>query len=222
MNEVNGRYCNRFIVIGMGFQQKQTKPSSNGIVTLAAKIRKTLHQRHLLYSTLTRVVRWNADVKELAASIESVAVKHPKWTPESPRYNCKVEIYAFSWGCGRMAKGLIKQLKKLGIQVRMCVFSDPVYYSRFLNNRWMALLPKWSLLKKLILRIPIEDNVEQVFKFFQRNSVPSGFELKLATKRTLYEERDISKAGYNHNDMDNAVEFHKRVIDCVSHISKVG
>jgi hypothetical protein len=213
-----GRFCKRFIVFGMGFKQRQTKNGGNGIVELASDTRRYLHTQGVLYDTLTRVVRWNADCKELAASIEAVAVKDPEWTKKNPKYDCTVEIYSYSWGCGRMAKRLMKELAKRNIQVRQIVFCDPVYHSFWLHNRWLALLPTWSFIKKLWLRIPITGDVKSVTRFYQKNNVPAGFKIK---NNGAYEKHyDLTDKGYKHNDMDNAPEFQENVMGYIAMITK--
>jgi hypothetical protein len=100
--------------------------------------------------------RWNEDWKRIAEHVEMVGLFHNE--------TVLVAIHAYSWGAGRGAIHLAKELRRRGIRVRFMNLADPVYCSWLLSFRWLALVRRDLLfLPSPVIRIP--PTVDEVFSF---------------------------------------------------------
>lgn len=180
----------RFHVPIMGFTQDQSRES--GLEKLWRKLRETLP---LESQCLVHPQTWNADFEALAEFI---------WRNESSA--TVVNIYAYSWGCGHGFVKLAKALEKRGIQVPKAVLSDPVYHS------WWR---PWRGIFHASINPPIvvPSNVWHVDSFYQRLNTPQGAELVL--KNSNATQSDPVKLLCNHQYMDDADEFHEKVLEVV-------
>lgn len=117
--------------------------------------------------------------------------------PTSPQIN----IYSYSWGCGRGFIQLSRELDKRGLQVQNAVLCDPVYYSWWRPWRAMVMSPP----------ITIPRNVLNVEWFYQRKNKPCANRLRKESDTTA-----ISigvRLNTAHPYMDDHPDFHKKCME---------
>jgi len=178
----------KFHICIMGFTQDTSRES--GMEKLWRKLRDQLSlDTHCLVHPQT----WDADFDALAEFI---------FRNGGPQTT--VNIYAYSWGAGRGAVALTKALHKRGIQVPRAVLCDPVYHSwvRFYRGVFHA-----SLNPPIVLPA----NVWRVDSFYQRQNTPQGTSIVLKNK--VAQQSDPVQLNYNHQYIDDAPEFHDKVIE---------
>lgn len=173
-------------VLISGFTQEQSR--LNGIVALWLKMRAACadSRSEVAYR------EWDADWKKTAELI---------WLTR-PDYPQKVNIYAYSWGAGYGAMELARHLNDRGIEVQQMVLADPVYRSRTLLFRWLALVPWCSIL--------VPPNVRSVASFFQRQNVPAAHELRRTSDRTIVHPR--VELHCKHEFADDSEAFHQECL----------
>lgn len=142
---------------------------------------------------------WNDNFKDLAETIA-------RMYPHSGRP--KVAIYCYSWGAGNGMVKLANALKGRGVGVDMVVASDPVYHSRSLVLRWMALIKNWLPIP--VIRVP--KNVRWVAWYRQTSNRPAGCTLEAEDDEspTFIEPPTVVDTGRRHQYMDDLPEFHSR------------
>ena len=179
----------------MGFTQDTSRES--GMEKLWRKLRGTLClDTHCLVHPQT----WDADFEALAEFI---------YRNGGPLTT--VNIYGYSWGAGRGAVSLAEALNKRGIQVPRVVLSDPVYHSWFRLYRGMF---HASMNPPIILPA----NVWHVDSFYQRQNTPQGTTIVLRNKAG--QQTDPVKLNMTHAYMDDAEEFHARVLEVATRTVK--
>jgi hypothetical protein len=136
--------------------------------------------------------RWSADFDSLADFIDRMSPDGK--TPE-------INIYAYSWGCGRGFIQLSEELGKRGLIVLNAVLCDPVFYSRWRPWRAMVASPA----------ITIPKNVNQVYWFYQRQNRPCATELRpLASTTAIAPGVELRR---EHAWMDDAPQFHEKCME---------
>lgn len=182
---MNGSIEHWDIVIS-GFLQDEGKPT--GMVALWQLLREN--------ASPTRCVilkSWNDSWSDLAERMRRVG----------PIGGPTICVYAYSWGAGHGAITLARELRTRGLRVAHMVLCDPVYRSRFLSFRWLAMSKAPN--------ITIPGNVNRVDWFRQHENLPAGHDLHpenpKATKigPAVWLER-------THQKMDDAPEFHAECI----------
>jgi hypothetical protein len=105
--------------------------------------------------TIIRKLEWNSDWNAVADMIADIC-----------QFDSTVSVYAYSWGAGYGARKLAKFLAERGICINTAVLCDPVYRSRFLPFRFLALtrFPK----------IKWPANVLNIWQIYQRSNRPHG------------------------------------------------
>ena len=118
----------------------------------------------------------------------------------------RVNIYAYSWGCGNGMVNLALELRKRAIMVSHAVLSDPVVYSSW--PTWTAKFLTVFLRKS----IDIPSNVRRVDWFRQVNGLPYGCDL-VPAKNSTTEIREPVILDLPHEAMDDAPEWHQRCLE---------
>lgn len=126
-------------------------------------------------------------------------------------------VYAYSWGAGRGAMTLARQLKRRGMLVRVMVLSDPVYHHAFAP--WRA-LRAWCLpiIGEQVIRVP--DNVKEVYHFHQNQNRPGGHKLISGGQAGGAFIHPRQLLAYDHQYMDNAPEFHALALEEAAKLCK--
>jgi hypothetical protein len=133
---------------------------------------------------------WNADWKTYAEHVWATGING----------STSVQVFCYSWGAGHGFLRLAAALAARGIDIECAVLSDPVYHSRLLSFRWLALtrLPK----------IVVPPTVRQVYWLYQRQNRPCGHAVVAAdTQATCVHEGRLDKRR-THQFMDDSPEFH--------------
>lgn len=118
----------------------------------------------------------------------------------------KVIIVSYSWGSGHGARKLAAELHKRGIPVPHFIAADPVFHSWL--RPWRGLFPAiWNG------PITLSKNVWHAASFIQRQNRPQGTTLKLKNPMGTVDEPVMLDR--NHQNMDDAPEFHRLVIRTV-------
>lgn len=116
-----------------------------------------------------------------------------------------IRVYAYSWGAGFGAIQFAKALQSRGLKIRSMVLSDPVYFSRLISTRWLAMIQEVPFLK-WSPRIVVPSNVERVTYFRQSKNRPAGHELIAEdSEKTKIEPAQF--LSYDHQHMDDSFEF---------------
>jgi len=180
----------RFHVPIMGFTQDQSRES--GMEKLWRRLRRTLP---LETQCLVHPQTWDADFESLAEFF---------WRNGTSA--TVVNIYAYSWGCGHGFVKLAKALQARGIQVPEAVLCDPVYHS------WWR---PWRGIFHASLNPPIvaPANVWKVHSFYQRLNTPQG--TRIVMKNKVGQQSEPVLLEYTHQYMDDAKEFHRKVLEVV-------
>jgi len=140
------------IVIG-GFRQQSDEPT--GIQKLWLKLgRFRGPQRAILFR------EWHTDWRELAELIAVVSEPNPG-----------IRVYAYSWGAGYGCMALARHLLRRGLVVECAVLADPVFRSKTIFGRWLALLPHPEII--------VPRNVRSVRWTRQKTSCPRGHDLRM-------------------------------------------
>ena len=171
-------------VVISGFLQDEGKPT--GMVRLW----RYLSAEHSGPEVRVELRSWNDNWRQLAELIHRVRPR---------RDEVAVKIYAYSWGAGFGAMELARQLGRRGLCVEQMVLSDPVYRSRSLPLRWLAMLP--------VNAISVPDNVRRVAWFRQRRNRPAGHQLAAENPDKTTIEPAVW-ADSVHQYMDDLQAFH--------------
>ncbi|MEW4451286.1 hypothetical protein AB1L30_01245 [Bremerella sp. JC817] len=180
-----------------GFTQSVGK--WNGILDLTEKLREQFCDG---VRSRIHYYPWNANFAEVAEYYWALGDK----------YGVRpiLGIYAYSWGAGRGAMTLARQLNRRGLVVRVMVLADPVYHHPFAP--WRA-FRTWCLpiVGEPVIRVP--DNVREVYSFHQVQNRPGGHKLISAGRAggAFIHPRVLLR--YDHQYMDNAPEFHNLVLE---------
>ena len=179
----------RWIVVVGGFTQSRY---SGGL----RKVWIGLMARHPEPEVRVTSHPWNDDWRGLAGVMEQELRDCEQLYP--------VDIVCYSWGVGFGAMQLARELKALGVWVRVIVSCDGV--SRPWLARWRAF---WSpLFDRLIgeptIRVP--GNVAKVVYLRQQTNRPRGH-LFWAENGTEFEDRGFLPKGFTHQDADDSREF---------------
>jgi hypothetical protein len=179
------------IVIG-GFRQQTDEPT--GIQKLWLKLgRFRGPHRAVLFR------EWHTDWRELAEQIATTSEASPG-----------IRVYAYSWGAGDGCMTLARELLRRGLDVQQAILADPVYRSRTIFGRWLALLPNPEIV--------VPRNVRRVQWTRQKTSCPAGHNLraespwdaKSVTSRVIAEPHWRDRA---HTWMDEDPLFHEMAIE---------
>lgn len=141
-------------IVISGFRQHEGQPT--GMV----KLWRRLHRLHAQGGVCVELRAWNDNWRDLAELI---------WRVQPADAPPIVKVYAYSWGAGYGAIELSRHLLRRGIGVSWMVLSDPVYRSRWLATRWLALVPWQSII--------VPRNVRAVRWFRQQLCLPRGHAL---------------------------------------------
>jgi len=133
-----------WIICISGFTE--TRGASSGTVRLWRKL-----QRFSNPETSIQLRLWDENWKDFAAFVHNESEPDP---------NNRILVCAYSWGAGYGLRKLAKHLKEHGRSINAAVLCDPVFRSRTLIGRWLALLPG--------MPIKIPDNVQDVFWLYQK------------------------------------------------------
>lgn len=139
--------------------------------------------------TTVRFWLWDEDWRDRAAHIARVS------PPDA-----RILVCAYSWGAGHGFVRLSRALQRLGRRVETAVLCDPVYRSRTLLGRWLAIVP-W-------LRVRVPANVDDVLWLRQRTDLPSGHTPKaLGPETWIHPAVDLTGL-YTHARIDDSSEYH--------------
>ena len=174
----------------------------HGILRLSEKIRGAVDCKNNRFE----VHRWCSNWKAIAEYYALLASYYEE--------KLTVCIYAYSWGAGWGAMELSRQLSKRGIEIRVMVLSDPVFRHPKWYLRWVSLLLRDTTLLPII-RVP--HNVEEVYTFHQKMNRPQGHRLLPSNGTMIYPSKLVKNC--NHQNMDDAFEFHSFSVDVARKIS---
>ena len=137
-------------------------------------------------------VKWNADVKGLAAFCLRQGFR-------------EVIVIGYSWGAGYAAPRFCAQLAKHGVEVPQLLLCDPVYRPRWLPA-WLGAFPLAfrALLPGAKVKIP--GNVRRVAWVRQTQTLPKGHDLVAEEERTVIEPALVLRQ-HSHTTIDNALEW---------------
>lgn len=179
-----------WLILVQGFLQDRGTP--NGMVRLWLRAHSNFAGR----STAVMLLSWNDNVRQLAEFI---------W--RSSRPDPLIHIAGYSWG-GTTARNLCCQLSKRGLSIDQVILSDPVYRHWWMPRRWTTLLP-WRT-------IEFPTNVSRIYWYRQEQNWPRAHSPAAEdTDSTYVSPGFLLKC--SHQYMDDAQEFHDRVIgsfDC--------
>ena len=184
-----------FIFLVSGFSQD--RGAYHGIL----KLREELYSQGFGSGSANRIIYldWRAKF-DLVAQELSIICNHHGYRP-------RVLVAGYSYG-GWGALELCREFQPRGIDVESLNLSDPVGRPRW----WPRPLPAaTSLLSRdWAPKLFVPGNVQVVHSFFQRRDRPQGHKL-----RTTNGTRELSPVELDrtHKRMDDAPEFHKRVLD---------
>ena len=130
---------------------------------------------------------WNSDWKAQAQLIE----RHTHIA------NTRICVVAYSWGAGYGFTQLAKHLARCNIRVAEACLADPVYRSRFIPFRWLALTD--------LPRIRIPANVGRVSWVRQRQNRPRAHDLVASNPETQIGFAQELKL--RHGQIDNSLAF---------------
>jgi len=141
--------------------------------------------------------RWCDPWKQIA--------EHVWLLKEEAGQELRVFVYAYSWGAGWGAMQFAKHLSDANIKIEVMVISDAVF-------RHPVLIMRWTAMTKLGT-IQIPDNVNVVHRFYQKRGRPMGHKVHWnAIETEIQTDRELH---YEHAKMDDASEFHAKVLEVV-------
>lgn len=174
-----------------GFTQKSNTP--HGVFRLWQKLCQYRNS-----NTAVELFPWNAKWEELAECIFLC----------SSEIKPKIYLYCYSWGGGWGMTRLCTALQKRGLTVTHVVLSDAVYRHWYLLGSWRALVP-WS-------RITVPSNVRRVTWFRQKESLPSGHNLRAQDPTATYIEKP-TWLKLSHVYADDSQAFHDACLKVAAH-----
>lgn len=145
-------------------------------------------------STVVTLREWDADWAELAELI---------WLSSINGQGPTINVYAYSWGAGYGFVELAKALRARGLWVHAACLCDPVYRSRLLVMRWLALIPN--------MEIVVPSNVQSVHWTRQRVGRPMGHDLVAESRNTYIAQPVICECDHRH--MDEHPAFHRLALE---------
>lgn len=153
-------------------------------------------------------LKWNENWKRWAEHVELIGLLHNE--------EVLVAVHGYSWGGGWGAIQFARQLRRLGIAVRVMVLCDPVYRSRWLSFRWLSLLRRdVPLLGSPVIRIP--SNVGEVHCFHQTMNRPQAHRLLPENGTKINPSVRLWRT---HEAMDDAPEFHRQSLAVADRLAK--
>lgn len=184
-----------FYICVSGFTQ--TRGTFNGIL----KIREKLISEGFSNGIHQRVwyLPWTSKWMQIAADLSTVCSFHG--------VKPIVLISGYSYG-GWGAIQLAGALDSKGINVHTMILSDPVARPNWLPRY----IPAASSLlgRKYSRKLHIPPNVERLYSFFQVKNRPQGHQLVISNGTDVNTPIELSNK--THDRMDDAVEFHGRVV----------
>ncbi len=186
-----------------GFRQAEDRP--NGMLRLWLDTLRPLAGP----AVFARYAPWNHDWRGLARLIDNTR-------GSGLRQNCRVGIYAYSYGAGWGAIRLADALAALGIEVAHCVFSDPVHRYALPVRNWRAL--RWFAGRQKVI---VPRNVRAV-DWFRQESDPLlwGHEVVAADPAATRISPATLVPGVRHDAMDDLREFHERATFVARNLSQ--
>lgn len=189
----------RWIFVIPGFLQSHGSPQA-GLVPLW----RQLHWLRCRKTTRVELCLWNDNWPARAECVwRSSRLDGSRIQPE-------IIVIAYSWGAGWgllgrgrwRNHGLARCLDEYGLSVTHAVLSDPVYRSRWLAFRWLALCYP-------TIRVP--ENVMRITWFRQDRDWPRGHNLVAEGRDTIIETPVWMRVG--HSKADEAPGFHRAALD---------
>ena len=166
------------IICITGFREGPADATGLGRIWLGAR-------KHSSPETWVTKFRWNADWKAEARDIARNLAE-----------DAKVVVCAYSWGAGFGFIQLAKHLRNEGVKVTAACLCDPVYRSRWLVFRWLALVR--------LPRIKLPFGVGLVRWVRQRVNRPAGHDL-VAREGTVLETAQELNLGHGESDESRAL-----------------
>jgi hypothetical protein len=184
----------------------------NVIISGRSQTEGTLHGCQALYylmhdsvarpQNITIQPPWNHDFAALASRISN-----------DPAMNVKINVYAYSWGCGNGLLKLAGALQKLSkphrkLEIDHAVLCDPVYHSQRFES-WPGighLMRGIGVLRAGTITIP--SNVREVSWFRQKKTVPIGCDLRREKGAETIIHDGILLGGRGHDEMDDSPDWH--------------
>ena len=130
---------------------------------------------------------WDEDWKQYAALIAN-----------SSSEETRILVCAYSWGAGYGFRQLAKHLQSHGKTIETAVLCDPIFRSRTLLGRWLALVPG--------LRVKVPRNVGDVYWLYQRNDYLQGHAPIKAPEAGTYIHPGI-EVDASHGSIDESPEY---------------
>jgi len=169
-----------------GFRQHEQEPT--GMQRLWVKLGDLRSP-----STIVMLREWNSDWRSLA---ELIAQMFDYGFGSAPP---DIYVYAYSWGAGYGLPTLARYLLPSGLEIKHAVLADPVYRSRLVSFRWLA-MTKWG-------DVEIPENVRRVWWTRQTIDWPRGHELVAVNPRKTRIDKPLV-VNRGHLFMDEDPIFH--------------
>ena len=164
-----------------GFTQNQGKKT--GLEYLWNEVRKKSDENHWVLPPFT----WDTDFTWWANFIA-----------RNVSNDTRIYVGCYSWGAGRGFIDLCNGLAKHGLKVHHAILCDPVYYSKLLPFRWLAVTNLGT--------IKIPKNVRNISSFYQEINRPRGHKIKCS--RFTKASKPV-KLYVKHSEMDDQAIYHE-------------
>lgn len=189
-----------------GLHQYRGKP--HGMFRLTQKLIRNCH--YCNGHSQVHSYSWNTNWRQVAEQMSLVR--------NGEGCQLVVGVYAFSWGAGWGAMRLAEELRRVGIYIVVMVLSDPVYRHPRLLLRWLSLLRRQHIIiGSPVIRVP--KRVGEVYTFRQQQNWPQGHHLVYKDDKTIRHRPVLLDV--IHERMDDAPEFHERVMQEAERIRKL-